>query len=294
MSYQYTEGYIYFIENKVDGKKYVGQSIHKDRPLDHLAGRKNGSTLVIRAMKKYGRENFKYEIIEVVNLTGLSTKGVRERMCVREQHWMDFHGCTAPSGYNICPAAGSTLGLERTDEWRANIAKTMIDREITWGDKISKAHIGVPLTAEHRAAVSRGNMGKIPTAEHRANISRSKMGIPCTVECRAAISKTLMGRTLSDEHRAAIMGNTNALGHKVSDECRAKLSKASMGNTNAKATAISVNVFDLTKNFLYNFPSMKSASKELGIKKSNAVCYNCRANKDGFVKPYGKYYFRYA
>jgi group I intron endonuclease len=59
-------GYIYLITNKINGKGYVGQSINhlnSSRWSSHIKGKQN--TAISRAIKKYGKENFYFDIIDI-------------------------------------------------------------------------------------------------------------------------------------------------------------------------------------------------------------------------------------
>ena len=83
-------------------------------------------------------------------------------------------------------------------------------------------YIRKPMTAKHRAAISKGSMGKVLTAKHRANCSKAHKGLVPTAEHRAAVSKGLTGRTIPAElaarlgaHlKAANMGHTRTVGIK--------------------------------------------------------------------------------
>ena len=60
-------GYIYLITNKIDGKKYIGQTVEKDinnRWKCHLKKSSNCRYLKY-AFEKYGKENFKFQIVVI-------------------------------------------------------------------------------------------------------------------------------------------------------------------------------------------------------------------------------------
>ena len=84
---------IYKIENKINHKIYIGQSINvKDRWTSHCApsaSKKN--SLVDRAIGKYGKEYFDFSIIE---------KDI-ENYDERERFWIQKYNCLYPNGYNI-------------------------------------------------------------------------------------------------------------------------------------------------------------------------------------------------
>lgn len=52
--------YIYMTTNLINGKKYIGK--HKGELNDSYLG---SGTLLLRAIKKYGKENFKKEILYI-------------------------------------------------------------------------------------------------------------------------------------------------------------------------------------------------------------------------------------
>jgi group I intron endonuclease len=54
---------IYLITNMVNGKRYVGQSVNiKRRFWDH--NRPDARSIVSSAIRKYGKKNFKREVLE--------------------------------------------------------------------------------------------------------------------------------------------------------------------------------------------------------------------------------------
>ena len=92
---------IYKITNLINNKIYIGQSINtKHRWEQHVSSSKhNPRTVVDKAIKKYGQENFKYEIIE-------STAEYDDR----EKYWISYYNSTdCTIGYNIA-TGGKSVG----------------------------------------------------------------------------------------------------------------------------------------------------------------------------------------
>ncbi len=59
---------IYQIPNNINGKIYIGQSIDiKRRWNQHKYGK--GSIILKNAIKKYGINNFKFEVLEMITFT---------------------------------------------------------------------------------------------------------------------------------------------------------------------------------------------------------------------------------
>jgi len=83
---------VYKIENLVNGKCYVGQTIQplKFRIAEHKSSK---TSLIGRAIKKYGWENFKVEII--------SECKTFEELDEQEKLWIKKLNCKSPNGYNI-------------------------------------------------------------------------------------------------------------------------------------------------------------------------------------------------
>lgn len=83
---------IYKIENLINNKIYIGQSIHiEKRWQEHCQASSN--SLIGKAIKKYGKENFSFQIIEEVEdistLNNLETKYIK------------YYNSLIPNGYNI-------------------------------------------------------------------------------------------------------------------------------------------------------------------------------------------------
>lgn len=89
---EYKQKAIYKITNKINGHIYIGQSVNPQaRWRDHIVGYSaNEVSLIHRAIKKYGEENFTFEIL-----------GWFEDYNEKEREFIQYYHCLAPYGYNI-------------------------------------------------------------------------------------------------------------------------------------------------------------------------------------------------
>lgn len=139
-------GIIYCVENLVNHKKYVGQTINIlcQRKRQHLREAFNGCSFALhRALRKYGSEKFAfYQIDEAFSLDELNQKEV---FWIKALHtFKDDPECW---GYNL--TKGAEKGWEVSEETR---------------EKMSRAHKGKqhkPLTVEGKANISKGRKGKM-------------------------------------------------------------------------------------------------------------------------------------
>jgi len=77
---------IYQITNQINGKIYIGQSIDIERRWNqHKYGK--GSIILKNAISKYGVDNFKFEILEVIEFTDKNY--IIEQLTELEQKWLD-------------------------------------------------------------------------------------------------------------------------------------------------------------------------------------------------------------
>lgn len=89
---------VYVIQNLINNKKYVGQTKNfVKRKAGHLYDVKRGCEKPLyRAIRKYGVENFSFEIIE---------ECLDEIINEREQHWVaHFDSFNPEKGYNLTPS----------------------------------------------------------------------------------------------------------------------------------------------------------------------------------------------
>jgi len=154
---------IYCITNIINNKKYVGKTIRslKTRQKSH---EKLSSTtcLIDRAINKYGKHNFQWEILE----SNLNKDVLNER----EKYWIDqLNTRNLEIGYNISEGGDGCLGYNHSQEAKNKIShksKTMwIEASI---EKRAKMCSGSPFKKGYnpsdmtRQKISKSNKGKIP------------------------------------------------------------------------------------------------------------------------------------
>jgi len=89
--------YVYKTTNLITGRIYVGQ--HNGKTKNYLGS----GTILKKAFKKYGKKNFKKEILEEC-----STK---EDLCEKEKYWIKYYDAKNPEiGYNI--KDGGSYGID--------------------------------------------------------------------------------------------------------------------------------------------------------------------------------------
>jgi len=164
-----SEGFIYKTTNLINNKIYIGK--HKTSADDGYLG---SGLILSYAVDKYGKENFKREIIEYCS----SDVGKRE------EYWIDkLNARNSKIGYNI--AKGGIGGDNFTNHPnKENIRKTFMGflgkhhTEET-KNKISKNNKGKkrkPLTEEQIEKLRQINTGKKRSNETKQKIRESKIG----------------------------------------------------------------------------------------------------------------------
>lgn len=155
-------GCIYRIVNKVNGKSYIGQTVH-DNPKRRWNTHKNiykqekHQEYLYRGMRKYGLETFEFSIICICKLEELSDL---ECKYIKEYD-------TFGSGYNM------TSGGEGRRDCKAS--------------------------EETKRKISLAGKGRVPTEETRRKLSLANMGHKCTEETREKLRKASTGKRAKPE-----------------------------------------------------------------------------------------------
>ena len=202
-----------------DGKVYVGSAAvsFDNRRRDHLKMLKKGNHHSIhfqRAWFKYGQENFVFEVL----------KRCSPRKCLYwEQVFIDRNkSFYCKYGYNRCPTAGSSLGIKRTKEQKAQMRGRPCSAETR--RKLSLAFSKRRHSEVTKKRIGRKHRGKVISEDHKRRISLAKLGKKLSVAHRRAISKGHIGLKNSPEAIAKIVAFHK--GRKWSLETRRRISRA--------------------------------------------------------------------
>ena len=192
---------VYMHTNKINGKKYIGitsQNPPKRRWRDNGSGYKD-NVHFWNAIKKYGWDNFKHEIL--LQHEELEYAFKVEKCLIRH-----YKTNNRMYGYNLTTGGEGCSGIVVSEETREklriiNSGKT-IPQETR--DKISKANKGRKKSAKERQAISQrmslrvgelnNHYGKPHSEESKRKISESNKKAHANPEVKAKISKANKGK----------------------------------------------------------------------------------------------------
>jgi len=176
--------YVYIITNQLNGKQYVGD--HSTNNLED--GYLGSGVLLLRAKKKYGKENFSREILEHFN--------TKQEAFDAQAKYINKFNTLKPNGYNLDPLGGhGTWGGYLSEESRKKISKSL-----------SKSIKGRKLSEEHKKKLSEAKKGKKLSEEHRKKLSEAAKKRPSnrkgqhhSEKTKQKLSKLNKGRKHSEE-----------------------------------------------------------------------------------------------
>lgn len=159
--------YIYLTTNLINGKKYIGKrSTTKcfEEDIDYLGSGK----YIKQAIKKYGKENFKKELLEECFDQKINNK--------REKYWVEFYKAYSDNNnfYNIVPGGqGGFRGMSEDGKRRISEAnkKRVLSNETRY--KLGNGNRGRRLSREIKEKISKSSKGKIISEETRKKRSKS-------------------------------------------------------------------------------------------------------------------------
>jgi len=138
---------VYILQNKLNGKRYVGSSINLASRIRSYfytgLGSANYGMVIYWALLKHGCDNFSLTVILLPSAT-------KEAVLALEQYCID----SLRPEYNISPTAGSSAGLKHTPEHNDNIRTSMMGHEISEDTR--------KLMSDAKKGVNNPSFGKAP------------------------------------------------------------------------------------------------------------------------------------
>lgn len=177
---------IYGIRHTSSGRTYVGSAVNlKARLRVHRNSLKKSvhhSRYLQAAWDKYGPDSFEFVVLEVVQ--------EKSQLLERENAWIvALHSADPKHGFNMCPTAGSQLGMRHSPSAR---------------EKMSASHKGKKKTSEHQQAINAALKGRKLSTECKQKLATARTGTHMSEESRAKMSESRKGKTATSEARAKI------------------------------------------------------------------------------------------
>jgi group I intron endonuclease len=231
--------FIYITTNLINGKQYIGS--HSGNKDDRYLG---SGKLLKYSIKKYGREKFKREILEICNPSDnliLETKYIKE------------YNTISPNGYNILENGGHIIwdkelkerlsqnqkNKKLSEDHKRKIGKALKGkkRDPKIGKKISKTRKergSYNFSKEHKEKISntlKGRENGPHSKETKEKIRKGNIGNILSSETRKKMSLSKRGIKLSEDHKQNISYNNSKFWKekKFSEEHKDKLRKSHIG-----------------------------------------------------------------
>lgn len=202
--------------NLINDKKYVGSHATDNIDDTYLGSGK----LIIKAIKKYGKQNFKRIIIE--ECKDIETARLLESCCIKKYNTLN------PNGYNLHPSGGSYKGSIDNRGVNHPLYGTKLSSERKL--KISNSEKGKTVSIETREKISKLNKGKIPWNKGKQGISdETRLKLKNSLTGRKSSNK---GKKISDEQKEQI--SKKLQGRKLTIEHKLNISKATIGKRKKK------------------------------------------------------------
>jgi group I intron endonuclease len=201
---------IYKITNLINKKVYIGQTTGsiKTRWAVHLRDSKiQKNNKFYNAIKKYGQENFKIDIIE----NDIDTHEVLNQ---RERYWIKYYD-SYKNGYN------STFGGEESPMKNKEVCKKVSEalkgkpKTINPLKKSQKGKKGTPHTEAHKKYISEKLKNRSISEETRIKLRNANLGKKQSNETILKRSIAMKGKKFTEEHKKKISDSLKINGYKA-------------------------------------------------------------------------------
>jgi group I intron endonuclease len=148
---------IYKITNTLNNKVYIGQTRNevKIRWGDHKSSSKS---VISKAIKKYGKDNFKYEVIDLCETF--------VQLNHKEVFWISFYNSLSPSGYNLNTGGNNPI-LSEEARLRCSHPHTEETKQLL--SKLASIQMSKPENREYISKIHKGKKHSTETIHKRSN-----------------------------------------------------------------------------------------------------------------------------
>lgn len=235
---------IYCIENIIDGKKYVGQSVNVDKRIREHYRNWNKNTFeetsgenrhLWFAVKKHGEDNFIFTVIEFCP---------KEELDNREEFYIEYlKSHESQHGYNVLFGGFNRTGTHHTEETKEKLSLANTGRKVSEYVKelISIANKGKVFSEEHKENISKGRKGKLMGKDNPAYGKKYFLGKKHTEETKRKQSLVKMGKPRDEktkEKLRQIKGEKHwAWGKKFPEEHCNNISYSTVGKKHGKGSS---------------------------------------------------------
>jgi len=183
-------GYVYKIENLVNGKIYIGQttlnpSKRYSSHLYELRNKKHKNLHLQSSYNNYGELNFKFTVLNYA-----TDKKTLDKL---EYDYIKSYNCLDDSkGYNLQSGGANGKPSLRT---RRKMSEARKGEKAPWYGKMGSEHprYGKPHSEKIRQKISETKKGKKLSLDHRQKISEAHKGKKLSLEVRKKLSEAHKG-----------------------------------------------------------------------------------------------------
>lgn len=254
---------IYKITNKINNKCYIGQSLNIEKRFRTHKSCKDNAPLY-NAFRKYGLDNFTFEVIE---------ECLKEELDKKEIYYIDLYkSANTKYGYN------RSLGGEKGCQLISKKTRNKLSRQRK--GKLNPMY-GKKMSDESKKKQSESfketiaNMSKEDFEKWHKKIGKKHKGKIITQEQRIKISKTLKEYFKDENNRKRLSEQKKGQKHSLS----ARLKMSMIKQKQMKEYAKKVLQYDLNDNLVAEYESLQDASKKMGINPSN-ICACCNGKRN--------------
>jgi group I intron endonuclease len=277
-------GYIYKTTNLINGKIYIGQRKNSSKKIKNYLG---SGVLISKAIKKYGKENFKKEIL-------CHCKDINE-LNIEEINYIKKYKESGSSMYNLSDGGGGQLGLsgEKSPNYKRKHSDEVKLKMSICKQGEKNPMYGKKITDEHKQKIINKNKGRIVSFETKNKIRNAIKG-----EKNGHYGKKPWnyGKKFSEESKRKMSEAKKEeknffYGKKFSEEHKKKISKSNSGSRNhsfnkkGKNSIFSKKIYQIdahTNKIIREWDSITEAENNLKICHISMVCNNKRKYAGGF------------